>query len=108
MQCAKHSLDQAIDACGACLRPCCGACLIEVPGEKHSPFCVPCSLIKAKVRPGKLLRPGRRELRAAREAIRRAHLHGPAPVHYLPDLDLGAAEAERFFDGPAFDVTGQL
>jgi hypothetical protein len=108
MQCAKHALDQAVDVCGACLRPSCRACLIEVPSEKYSPFCVPCSLIKAKVRPGKLAKPGRKDLKAAREAIRHAHQHGPAPVQYLPVLDLGAAEAERFFDGPAFDVTRQL
>ena len=108
MQCSKHAHDQAIDACGACARPSCGACLIEVPGESRSPLCVQCSLIKAKVRPGKLPKLGRRELKEARAEVRASRLNTPPPVNFMPDLHLGRVEAERFFDGPSFDVTQRM
>jgi hypothetical protein len=89
MQCTKHALDQAVDACGACLRPSCSACLVPVPGHAHSPLCVACSLVRAKVRPGKLPKAGRKEVKAARDLVRTAHRAGPPPVSsFLPRLDL--------------------
>ena len=79
-----------------------------MPGESRSPLCVGCSLIKAKVRPGKLPKLGRRELKEARAEVRASRLNSPPPVNFMPDLHLGRIEAERFFDGPSFDVTQRM
>ncbi len=100
--CRKHPWERASDVCRACAGTFCEGCLVFAHGPSKPPYCVPCALTAAGVRPRttEVKPPSRFELRRRRKELAREAVAEGAPATLAEALGEPAAGG----DVPAVDL----